>query len=676
MPVAAVSVQIRYRRSDTAGQWSYLSIPAGQGSVTITDVERGVSYDIEARSVSASGSASAWVQQTHVVAALVMQPLAATSLAATSLADGVHLTWAASDVQRADVEYEIQRTGDISGAPDTAHWATLNLVRSLRYTDGVTDGVVRWYRVRAATYGGVTTAFSSNVSSRGKTVADGATVGATIGPGGNVTGAVDANGRAIVDLSQSHLNKNLDNVSDGATFKRLANVNADNTLHVSSSLNPQGSLLPSQVVLITFTMPDSATIFATWASQTLLRPDGTNLVLAASSAKLGTNLIANGDGESGTVGSQATSWTLDGGGLTTANDFVHSGSKSMKTVNATANNFFSHQDISVVGGRVYSLQGWIKTTALSTVTGAGAVLNIDTGSGVTGFTIISKNTGSGGVTDFASTQPDIGLPADGTARDWTFVQCLFKPIGSGVIRLYCQLGYAAAGCTGTAWFDDVGVFPTGDAWSSLSASTGYYIYPYIDLATSTIQFANGTPPGTSPSDTVAMQCQLDGRVGIPMKKVTMPASGGSGSDTGGGSGTCPESSEPVFVRRYSWETGELVFEGQIKAGEVAHGSEDGTIKRGDFLKGHSFKQDKDVYRAVQQISLVPCGGWMIVEGHRVTACEHVYQNGAWMPAWKAPGATHDSASGYKVHIEVEADWDDEHNYYVGDLLIHNFVLPC
>lgn len=48
-----------------------------------------------------------------------------------------------------------------------------------------------------------------------------ATAGATIGPGGNVNGAVDGNGRALIDLSQaSHLNKNLDNIGDGGTYSR------------------------------------------------------------------------------------------------------------------------------------------------------------------------------------------------------------------------------------------------------------------------------------------------------------------------------------------------------------------------------------------------------------------------------------------------------------------------
>ncbi|MGH9634961.1 MAG: hypothetical protein ACRD72_09020 [Candidatus Angelobacter sp.] len=683
MPTAASYVEIRYRRTDSIGQWTFVKIPAGQDTVQLSGVERGVSYQIEARSVALSGSASDWVAQTHIVSALTLAPLTPTSLAATSLADGVHLTWLSPDVQRADVEYEIQRTGDIAGAPDGAHWATLNMVRSLRYTDGVTDGIVRWYRVRASTYGGITTAFTSNINSRGKTVADGATVGATIGPGGNVTGAVDANGRAIVDFTQSHLNKNQDNVGDGTTFKRLANVNADNTLHVSTSLNVQGSLLPNQVVLISFAMPEATVLNATWLAQSPGRPDSSVLSVPASSSVLGANLVTDGDGESATVGSQAAGWTFDSGnGLLGANDFAHSGSKSLKIINPTAVRSFSHQDLSVnvINGRVYSLQGWIKTTVIPTVSGSGALLNVDAVSGVTGFTIISK-TG----TDFLSTEPDVGLPADNTARDWTFVQCLFKPTGSGVLRIYCQLGYST-GCSGSAWFDDVGIFPTGASWSGLTPSQGYYLYSYIDAITGNIVFANGSPPPTSPSDTIAAQCSLDQRYPLPVKHIVMPSSGGTGSDTGGGSGTCPEFDALVTVRRYSYD-GELLFEGDIKAGEVRRGyeSDDGRIKRGDFLKGYSFKHQMDVYRAVHHYQHVPCSGWMRIDGIRFTACEMMYDAGAWVAAWKIPGAAHDGSVGIKVLIQVEADWDDEHNYYVivivadgnGVRLIHNGpVLPC
>jgi hypothetical protein len=378
-----------------------------------------------------------------------------------------------------------------------------------------------------------------------------------------------------------------------------------------------------------------------------------------------------------TVGSQASGWTAgSGNGLLGANDFFHSGTKSLKIVNPSAANSFSSKVISVINGRVYSLRGWIKTTALSTSAGNGAMFHITTPfSGVTGISVVSVVAG----TDFSTLNNVwIGLPADGVARDWTFVEILWKPTGSGTVTLYTQL----VGTTGSAWFDDYGVYPTGGGWSGLSASTGYYLYSYIDALTGWLLFANGNPPPTSPSDTLAIQCALDGRIALPVKHITTPASGGTGSDTGGGSGTCPEFDAPVFVRRYS-QGGDLIFDGIIKAGEVQPGyeSDDGAIKRGDFLKGYSFKKQTDVYRAVMRGALVPCAGWMRIDGTRFTACETIwdgpFDGGQWLPAWKVSGAIQDSTVGMKVLIEVEADWDDEHNYYAGGRLIHNAgVLAC
>lgn len=66
----------------------------------------------------------------------------------------------------------------------------------------------------------------------------GATNGATIGPGGNVTGAVDGNGRALVDLGQGgHLNVMLDNVADGTNYSRIAAGNVAGGAHIWNALN-------------------------------------------------------------------------------------------------------------------------------------------------------------------------------------------------------------------------------------------------------------------------------------------------------------------------------------------------------------------------------------------------------------------------------------------------------
>lgn len=64
-------------------------------------------------------------------------------------------------------------------------------------------------------------------------IASGATVGGVIGPGGNITGAVDANGRAIVDFSSPNLNQNAQHLpyGDGTPVESLkpAQAGADVT---------------------------------------------------------------------------------------------------------------------------------------------------------------------------------------------------------------------------------------------------------------------------------------------------------------------------------------------------------------------------------------------------------------------------------------------------------------
>ncbi len=165
------------------------------------------------------------------------------------------------------------------------------------------------------------------------------------------------------------------------------------------------------------------------------------------------NLILNGGGEIGTVGSQATSWILSAGNdLAVASDFVVHGQRSLKITNAGVADSASRQDFAVVGGETYLLEGWIKTSALPTAdAGYGAVLNVDIVSGVASYTIVEKNGD-----DPSATFPDVGVAATGAAVNWRYVSCEFIPNASGTLRLYCQLGYGG-GQSGTAWFDSVRV---------------------------------------------------------------------------------------------------------------------------------------------------------------------------------------------------------------------------
>lgn len=90
-----------------------------------------------------------------------------------------------------------------------------------------------------------TTATWPNITGVGKPQ-DNATVGAIIGPGGNTTGAVDTNGRALIDFSQPvHIGKNVDNLADGATYSRTlaSRVNAGRpTIDFSEGIHPNKTL--------------------------------------------------------------------------------------------------------------------------------------------------------------------------------------------------------------------------------------------------------------------------------------------------------------------------------------------------------------------------------------------------------------------------------------------------
>ncbi|MBS0200667.1 MAG: hypothetical protein JSR70_09475 [Proteobacteria bacterium] len=141
------------------------------------------------------------------------------SFAVTAVADGVNLSWTNTNpaaVECTSIEYATSGTGP---------WTVLGQCGPTQtsFTHQFTNGATYYYRIRARGFNIAAgwSAYTSTLSSAGKTVANGATVGATLGPGGNVTGAVDANDRAIIDFSQGgHFNKNVDWMADGTTYGR------------------------------------------------------------------------------------------------------------------------------------------------------------------------------------------------------------------------------------------------------------------------------------------------------------------------------------------------------------------------------------------------------------------------------------------------------------------------
>jgi hypothetical protein len=199
-------------------------------------------------------------------------------------------------------------------------------------------------------------------------------------------------------------------------------------------------------------------------------------------------------------------------------------------------------------------------------------------------------------------------------------------------------------------------------FSSLSSSTHYYFYPYIDVAGQTIGFANPTPPSTTGSSVNAAQAQLDGRIPFQINglgeasvnTITTTASG-SGGGSGGIADTCPEASELV----------EEQAKGLIKAGDVV---------LGDMLRGKCFATGEDVYRRVICVRTQHASIWRMVDGHKVSPCEPIWHEGAWKPAYQAVGSTIDYSGGTRVYISLDSDEHNEQNYYlpsVTTLLIHN-----
>jgi hypothetical protein len=421
----------------------------------------------------------------------------------------------------------------------------------------------------------------------------------------------------------------------------------------SRILNPQGSIMPNQIIQVSYQYTNTLIILA-WVAQFPLRADGSNLPISSSS---GTNIVIDGDAEAGTLGSQAANWSnVSGNGAIVANDAVHSGSKAMKV--AGGNTSINQQNLSLTGGQVYVMEGWVKSDAMPTFAahfGAGFELSIN--SGITSWTIITK---FGAFDQGNTTVPQMSLPADGTARPFTFLQCYFIPTSSGT----AALSTINQSISGNCWFDDVKVYPFfGGVYTGLSASTAYYIYQYVSVAAGAIQFSNPNPPTTSPNSTYAFNAGLDGRIALapivittsPNPALGVPPTGGGG--TGGGGFTCPEINELVETRR-----------GVIKAGD---------IRIGDMIKGYSFATSTDVFRQVLCTTKKGNHTWRIVQAKKVSPTEPVWVDGKWTSAYLVPGSTLDTTSSQKIQITVESDDFDESNYYLVDgtpLLIHNFMI--
>ncbi len=221
-------VEVRYRPSASQGVFQYLKIPPSQGTVLIPGVERGMSYDVEARSISARGTASNWVPVTHTVAAANLPLGTPASMTVSSLADGVHVAWLSGDtVLRSDTEFEVWRAPDVSGVPGA--FALLTTIRGFAFTDPTTDSVTRWYQVREKDQQGNYSGFTAAINSAGNGVSAAVAAAQNTANAAN-TGAHVQNPVFLTDLS-------------GWSFSTPANFYQQN----SAAYSPY-PLIPTQMV--------------------------------------------------------------------------------------------------------------------------------------------------------------------------------------------------------------------------------------------------------------------------------------------------------------------------------------------------------------------------------------------------------------------------------------------
>lgn len=166
MAAPALAYEVRYRVADSNAPWTVRRYSADSTTITLTGLTRGKDYEGEARSIGPGGVASLWVPVTFVVAGPSTTPLPPINLTALSVADGVALGWSVADDQRPDVDYVVQRAPDAGGGPGA--WADIGRVRALRFTDPLVDNVRHWYRVRAVSFAGVSSAYSNIVDENGR----------------------------------------------------------------------------------------------------------------------------------------------------------------------------------------------------------------------------------------------------------------------------------------------------------------------------------------------------------------------------------------------------------------------------------------------------------------------------------------------------------------------------
>lgn len=152
--------ELRWRPSDSDGEWTYMTAPADSSTISIKGTDREKAYVIQARSVGPTGLKSIWINISHTVAGNT-PPEAPSSVTALGVADGVRLVCDFLLPLAADVDVCVER-GTAFAGPFT------EVLRARALTITVPEKVdgLFYYRLRARNFRGQYSTYSAVVSAR------------------------------------------------------------------------------------------------------------------------------------------------------------------------------------------------------------------------------------------------------------------------------------------------------------------------------------------------------------------------------------------------------------------------------------------------------------------------------------------------------------------------------
>lgn len=158
--------EVRWRPSDSDGEWSVMTAPADSSTISIKGVDRSKVYVIQARSVGPTGLKSIWVDISHTVASNNYCQVPQ-SMDADGMADAVRIMWTFPNPLHADIDVCIERSTSASGP-----FVEVARVRSdYVVIQELVDGTF-YYRARTKNFREQYSAYSTTVSGSPLTTAE------------------------------------------------------------------------------------------------------------------------------------------------------------------------------------------------------------------------------------------------------------------------------------------------------------------------------------------------------------------------------------------------------------------------------------------------------------------------------------------------------------------------